>query len=83
MNNLPCLTCLKYPICANKNELDCVDLIEWLMVFQTSSEDFRNRLGGFEAYWNKEVSIISSNQGSIYLYFKKEKDHHSCLIAKT
>lgn len=79
-NHLPCLTCLKYPICANKDEVQCDDLIKWLLYFQTTSEDFTNRLGGFEAYWDREVSVITEN--SLCLYFKNRKDHHSCLISK-
>lgn len=81
MSHLPCLTCLKYPICANKNKIKCDDLIKWIMEFQTTSEDFTKRLGGFEAYWDREVSVITGK--TLSLYFKPKKDHHSCLITKT
>jgi hypothetical protein len=51
------------------------------MEFQTTSEDFTKRLGGFEAYWDREVSVITGK--TLSLYFKPKKDHHSCLITKT
>ena len=44
------------------------------------NERFVKRLGGFEAWWGKEASVITEK--TVELYFKRKKDHHSCLIAK-
>jgi len=80
MNDLPCMTCLKYPICAAKDELKCEDLLMWLTEYDMKSEDFSNRLIGFEKWWGREASIITKD--SLKMLFKKKKDHYQCLFVK-
>lgn len=80
MTRLPCTECLKFPICVSLNLITCSDLIKWLMKHNTDTEEFGKRLGGFEALYGREASVITEK--SVQIYFKKEKDHHSCLIAK-
>lgn len=77
---LPCITCLKYAVCVTKDELKCEDLVMWLTELTTGSEEFSNRLVGFEAWWGREASVIT--QDSLKMYFKKKKDTYQCLFVK-
>ena len=69
MKDLPCDTCLKYAICINKAELQCYDLVDWLLKYDAKSSYRVNRICKFEKFWNKDLSIIGSNDGNIR--FKK------------
>jgi hypothetical protein len=83
MKKLPCKLCLKFPICVSKPSILCKDLIQWLIPAKENFEhtpEFVRRLGWFESFYDREVSVITEK--TICLYFKKEKDHHSCLVAK-
>ena len=77
---IPCEECLKYPICASKDHIECDDLIEWLMeYYKVNTEVFVERINSYEKYVDKELSVITPH--ALCLDFKKEKDHHSCMIA--
>lgn len=78
MSKLICMTCLKYPICISKEELTCVDLINWFWECRLDTDKFANRINSFEAWWDREVSVLS--QMSFRLAFKKQKDCYSTLI---
>lgn len=77
---IPCKTCLKYPICKFKDDLECADLVNWLMEFDTKTDAFSNRLNGFGKWWGRDPSVIT--QDTLRMYFKKRKDHHSCAIIR-
>jgi len=77
---IPCKECLKHPICIRREEIDCHDLITWIMEYHKKDhEKFVKRLISYEALVNKEVSVVVEE--SLILQFKKGKDHHSCMIA--
>ncbi len=78
--NLPCAECLKYPICICKDELQCDDLVGWLMEYGVKVVEFKKRLASFEVLWKRDVSVILEK--SLTMWFKKKRDLHSCLIAK-
>ena len=79
MNSLPCLTCLKYPVCKHKPIIECTDLIEWLVEDGVETEASNQRINIYEAWNDREISFITVQSSCIY--FKKGKDHYSCLIA--
>lgn len=78
--NLTCSQCLKYAVCISKDELQCDDLVGWLMEYNVMVKEFRKRLASFEVLWGREVSVILAK--SLTLYFKKKRNHHSCAIVK-
>lgn len=77
---IPCKECLKFAICKGRDHIDCRDVIKHLMeYYKVDTERFVRLLTEFEEYYDKEVAVIT--EVSICLDFKKEKDHHSCMIA--
>ncbi len=79
---IPCITCLKYPICASKDELECKDLVGWLTEHDIGIGKRATKIIEFEKWWDREILYMIGYQESAKLYFKKEKDHHQCLIAR-
>ena len=78
MNELPCKTCLKFPICVSKNILKCVDLVDWLTKYRTYENRHAERIMNFEKWWDRDVCLIIQDVPMIS--FKKEKDNYQCLI---
>ena len=75
----PCRVCLKYPLCIGKRLIKCHDLIEWLMEHKHNRKALSLRIRFFEEWCDKDISIITPK--ALRLEFKREKDHHSCMIA--
>lgn len=76
---LPCKTCLKYPVCKQKEEITCQDALKWL--YYDGLDVFPGTtITEVEKYFGRELSMIKNN--SFVMKFKKEKDHHSCMIVK-
>ena len=80
MSEILCKLCLKYPICAQKDEIKCRDLVTWLMTPDIGTDEFAERLSYFEKWWGREASVISMD--TVSMYFKKKKDNYQCMIVK-
>jgi len=76
--NIICKTCLKYPVCVNKQEVVCPDLFKALVKYDFDTEKSVSVITEFEKWWGKEMSIINTSNKSIR--FKDKEDNYSCLI---
>lgn len=78
MKDLPCNECLKYSMCINKIHIKCLDLVDWLLEYDSGTDNRSHSISEFEKFWTKDIRIIHANDGSIE--FKERRDNYSCLI---